>query len=73
VDALEKCLNLLEDYFFVHNFPNREKITFALLKVVPHVKYWWEIYWEKNSIEESKIFGVVSTWFLDISSMGVAY
>ena len=38
VDALDKCLNLLEEYFFVHNFSNTEKIAFALLKVVPHVK-----------------------------------
>jgi hypothetical protein len=37
-DGVDKCLNLLEGYFFVHNFLNREKITFALLKVVPHVK-----------------------------------
>jgi hypothetical protein len=42
VDVVDKWLNLLEDYFFVHNFSNREKITFALLKVVPHVKDWWK-------------------------------
>ena len=39
VDALEKWLNLLEGYFFVHNFSNKEKITFALLKDLPHVKH----------------------------------
>ena len=38
-DIVDKWLNLLEGYFFVHNFSNREKITFALLKAVPHVKY----------------------------------
>ena len=27
VDALDKWLNLLESYFFVHHFSNREKIT----------------------------------------------
>ncbi len=37
-DALEKWLNQLEGYFSVHNFSNREKIAFALLKAVPHVK-----------------------------------
>jgi hypothetical protein len=37
-NVVDKWLNLLEGYFFVHNFSNREKITFALLKVVPHVK-----------------------------------
>jgi hypothetical protein len=44
VDALEKWLNLLEGYFSVHNFSDREKITFALLKALPHVKHWWETY-----------------------------
>jgi hypothetical protein len=47
-DALEKWLNLLEGYFSVHNFSNRENITFVLLKVVPHVKNWWETYCEKK-------------------------
>jgi hypothetical protein len=44
IDAydVDKWLNLLEGYFSVHNFSNREKITFPLLKVIPHVKYWWE-------------------------------
>jgi hypothetical protein len=36
--AVDKWLNLLEGYFSVHNFSNREKITFALFKVVPHVR-----------------------------------
>jgi hypothetical protein len=49
VDTLEKCLNLLEGYFSVHNFFDREKITFTLLKALPHVKHWWETYWEKSS------------------------
>jgi hypothetical protein len=44
VDALDKWLNMLEGYFFVHNFSDREKITFALLKTLPHVKHWWETY-----------------------------
>ena len=39
-DVVDKWLNLLEGYFFVHNFSNRENITFALLKGVPHVKDW---------------------------------
>ena len=28
-DSIEKWLNLLEGYFSVHNFSNREKITFS--------------------------------------------
>ena len=43
VDALNKWLNVLDGYFSVHNFFDREKITFALLKVPPpHVKNWWD-------------------------------
>jgi hypothetical protein len=61
VDDLEKWLKLLEGYFYVHIFSNKEKITFALLKVIPHVKHWWENYCEHNSIE-SRIFGVTPTW-----------
>ena len=44
VDALEKWLNLLEGYFSIQKFSNRENITFVLLKALPHVKYWWETY-----------------------------
>ena len=44
VDTLEKWLNLLKGYFFVHNFFDGESITFVLLKVVPHVKNLWENY-----------------------------
>ena len=40
-DVVEKWLNLLEGYFFVHNVFDRENITFVLLKSIPHVKYWW--------------------------------
>jgi hypothetical protein len=63
VDDLEKWLNLLESYFFVHNFSDGEKITFTLLKALPHVKHRWETYWEKISIEDSKIYGVEPTWY----------
>jgi hypothetical protein len=66
-DALEKWLNLLEGYFSIHNFSDREKLTFALFNSFPHVKHWWETYWEKNSTEECGIFGVEPTWdfFMD--------
>jgi hypothetical protein len=40
VDAIDKWLNLLEGYFSIHNFSDIENIKFALLKVIPHVKYW---------------------------------
>jgi hypothetical protein len=43
-EVLEKWLNLLEGYFSVHKFSDKENITFALLKALPHVKHWWETY-----------------------------
>jgi hypothetical protein len=47
-EALDKWLNMLEGYFSVHNFSDKENITLALLKYLPHVKHWWETYWEKS-------------------------
>jgi hypothetical protein len=44
---------MLEVYFFSHNFSDKENITFALLNVSPHVKNWWETYFEKKSKEDS--------------------
>jgi hypothetical protein len=55
-------LNLLEGYFLVNNFSDREKITFTLLKDVPHVKNWWDTYSEQRDIDKSKIFLVTPTW-----------
>jgi hypothetical protein len=60
-DVVDKWLNLLEGYFFVHNFSDRENITFALLKVIPHVKYWWETFYDKKETEESPLFVVTPT------------
>ena len=37
-NVVDKWMNLLEGCFSVHNFFDMEKITFALLKAVPHVK-----------------------------------
>jgi hypothetical protein len=61
-DAIDKWLNLLEGYFSIHNFSNRETITFALLKVVPHVKYWWETFSEKKETKETSLLLVTATW-----------
>jgi hypothetical protein len=72
-DALEKWLNLLEGYFFVHNFSDRENITFSLLKALPHVKHWWETYWEKISIEESGIYGDEPTWDFFVDAVKEQY
>ena len=57
-DVVDKWLNLLEGYFLVHNFFDRENITSALLNVVPRVNDWWDTYSKKRSIEEYAIFAV---------------
>jgi hypothetical protein len=72
-DALEKSLNLLEGYFSIHNFSDREKITFTLLKDLPHVKHWWENYWEKISMEESGIYGAEPTWYYFVDAVKEQY
>ena len=61
-DVVDKWLNLIERYFFVHNFSDRENIIFVLLKVVPHVKYWCETFCEKNEIEGYTLFALSLTW-----------
>jgi hypothetical protein len=61
LDVVDKWLNQLEGYFSVHIFSDREKITFALLKVIPHVKDWWDTYSEKRATVEYSIFLVTPT------------
>jgi hypothetical protein len=61
-DVVDKWLNLLEGYFSIHNFSNREKITFVLLKVIPHVKDWWENFCEQKETKEPSLFIVTTTW-----------
>ena len=45
-DTVDRWLNLLEGYFSVQDFSDQENITFSLLKSSPHVKDWWETYYE---------------------------
>jgi hypothetical protein len=61
-DVVDKWLNLLEGNFCVHNFSNKENITFVLLKVIPHVKYWWETLCEKKETKEPSLFMGATTW-----------
>jgi hypothetical protein len=64
---------MLEGYLFVHNFSDREKITFTLLKALPHVRNWWETYLEKISIEDSGIYGVDPTWYFFVDVVKEQY
>jgi hypothetical protein len=61
-DVIDKWLNLLEGYFSIHNFLNKENITFALLKSVPHVKDFWENFCEQKETEETSLFLFMATW-----------
>jgi hypothetical protein len=55
-------LNLFKGYFSVHNFSDRENITFSLLKVISHVKDWWDTYSQQRFVEEYAMFVVAPTW-----------
>jgi hypothetical protein len=48
-------------FFFVHNFLNKEKVTFVLRKAVHHVEDWWETFCEKKETEEPSLFIVTAT------------
>lgn len=63
IDAyvVDKWLNMLEEYFSVHDFSNREKITFPLLKVAPIVNDSWETYCEHREKRELSIFSTTPT------------
>jgi hypothetical protein len=61
-DSLGKWLNLLEGYYYFKKNSESEKITFALLKSLPHVRYWLEGYWERYTKDEYTLFGRESTW-----------
>ena len=68
-DALEKWLSLLEGYFSIQIFSNSEKITFMLLKSLPHAIDWWETYCEKHVEDESEIFELGPTWMDFVDSL----
>ena len=61
-DVIDRWLNFLEWYFSVHDFFDREKIIFALLKAAPHVKHWWETYHEQEDEGEPSLFSATPTW-----------
>ena len=48
--------------FLCSQFFRQRNIIFTLLKVLPHVKNWWETYWEQSSTEESGIYGFDPTF-----------
>jgi hypothetical protein len=59
--------------FLCSQFFRQGKDHLALLKALPHVKHWWETYWEKSSIEESGIYGVEPTWDFFVDAVKEQY
>jgi hypothetical protein len=49
-DVIDRWSNILEGYFSVHDFFDRENIIFSLLKAAPHVKDWWETYCDTRNV-----------------------
>lgn len=62
VYALEKLINMLEDYYYVQKISEDEIITFMLLNSIPCVKYWWDSYWERHVKDDSPKFMIEPTW-----------
>ena len=60
-NTVDIWLNLLEVYFSIQYFFDWEKIIFLLLKSVPHVKDWWETYYERKDEEEPSLFSALPT------------
>jgi len=60
--VVDKWLNLLEGYFSINSFSDRENIILLFLKAIPHVKDWCETFCEKKEIEGSMLFAVAPTW-----------
>jgi hypothetical protein len=50
-DALDKCLNLLEGYFSVHNFSDREKICNTLFPPACKNNYIGQELWQTQRCE----------------------
>jgi hypothetical protein len=50
-------------------FSDSEKITFVLLKSLPHVRSWWEGYWERYTMDESTLFGREPTWVAFVDAL----
>jgi hypothetical protein len=62
VDAVEKWLKLIEGYFSVHNFSDRENITFALLKSTPMSNIGGILSVSKRQQRNLHYFLVTTTW-----------
>lgn len=61
VGIIDKWLNLLEGYFFVHDFSSQQNITFSLLKVALDIKDWWETHCEQKDESTPSLFSVAPT------------
>ena len=53
---------MLEGYFSIHDFSSQEKIIFALIKAAPHIKDWWETYYEQKNESTGSLFSGTPNW-----------
>ena len=58
---IDRWINILQVYFSIHNFFDRENITFVFHRVTLHFKDWLEKHCEKKATKESIIFVVIPT------------
>jgi hypothetical protein len=64
---------MLEGHYFVQKNFDSEKIPFALLKTLPHVRAWWEGYWERYIVDESTPFRREPTWATFVDALKEFY
>jgi hypothetical protein len=55
---------MLEGYYSIKKISDIENITFTLLKSLPLVKFWWEIYWERYNEDELVTLNIGPCWKL---------
>jgi hypothetical protein len=68
-DALEKWLNMLEDYYSVQKKSRLKISTSCSLNPFPHVRAWWEGYYERYTMGESTPFRREPTWVAFVDSL----
>lgn len=56
-------------FLYPKKIPTTKISPLLLLKPLPHVKDWWETYYEKHSTKESAMFGTKPTWTCFINAI----
>jgi hypothetical protein len=67
--ALERWINLLDGCYSIQKISDIENITFTLLESLPHVKYWWECYYERHYKDDYMEFRIETNWEAFVDSL----